>query len=93
MIKHALTVAVIAVLGGLLYHQYQIWYAEPMAELEHDELVLQLEQEVVKASKIKADTFEQNESAEKLIIWRTNENLHIKDVGTDFSDGNHSIRL
>ena len=84
---------IVATIFALIYHEYQVWYAEPMAELERDKKLLELEQEVIEASKIKADTFEENQSIEKIIIWRTNENLHIKNVDTNYSDGNHSIRI
>ena len=78
-------------IGFIIYHSYNVMYREPMLELERDKAqLLDIENEVNKSIKVSKE-FEDNMSIQKMIIWKTNEKIQIKDVGTDFSPGNHTL--
>ena len=87
--KHAI-ILILIVAGYLLFNKY---YLEPMAELDADQSYISLEKEKVEESIIVSKKFEDNMSLEKATTWRINENIKIKDIGTDFCDGNHTLSL
>ncbi len=91
MINKIIIASIISTVLYFSYNMYATHYADPMEKLKQDEIILELAKKHVIESEKVANSFETNLSIRKEKVKDINEALEIHDVGTDFSDGNHTI--
>ncbi len=87
----AIKVTSIITIGVFIWFMANKYYFNPMKELNRDRIILQGMEAEHNKSVVKANAFESKESKQKRIMEEINDELQIKDVGTDFSDGEHTI--
>ena len=85
--------AIIISLLTVAYFLLNKYYIEPINQLDNDETYIALEKEKVRESYSKSHEFEININKEKAKVWKTNENINIKSIDTNYSVGSHSIHL